>query len=204
MTGSLVHAPPASEAPATASSAPAWTSMTAHRCASTTCASSRRGTSWTTRARRCRTPARRTRPTSSRWPGCAPQFARRSVPVKAALLDQTVCAGVGNIYADEACWIARIDPRMPANELGPRRVARLHARGARDLLEHRSRTAAVRSRTTATASAARGCTTSACTCFVAPGSRATSAERPSNACASRGRSTHFCPRCQKSDTSRKD
>ncbi len=52
---------------------------------------------------------------------------RRTVAVKAALLDQSVAAGVGNIYADEACWRARIDPRTSASELGPRRVARLHA-----------------------------------------------------------------------------
>ena len=53
-------------------------------------------------------------------------FARRTVAVKAALLDQQVAAGVGNIYADEACWIARVDPRTPACDLGPRRVAALH------------------------------------------------------------------------------
>jgi formamidopyrimidine-DNA glycosylase len=54
-------------------------------------------------------------------------LARRTVPVKTALLDQRVAAGVGNIYADEACWYARIDPRTPASTLGPRRVSRLHA-----------------------------------------------------------------------------
>ncbi len=67
-------------------------------------------------------------------------LARRGVAVKAALLDQAVCAGVGNIYADEACWIARIDPRTPACELGPRRVARLYAALRETLtasLEHR-------------------------------------------------------------------
>ncbi|MFN8584644.1 MAG: bifunctional DNA-formamidopyrimidine glycosylase/DNA-(apurinic or apyrimidinic site) lyase [Dehalococcoidia bacterium] len=48
---------------------------------------------------------------------------RRVASVKATLLDQSVCAGIGNIYADEALWIARIDPRTPAAELGPRRVA---------------------------------------------------------------------------------
>ena len=52
---------------------------------------------------------------------------RRSVPVKTALLDQRVAAGVGNIYADEALWLAGIDPRAPANSIGPRRVRRLHA-----------------------------------------------------------------------------
>jgi formamidopyrimidine-DNA glycosylase len=61
-------------------------------------------------------------------------LARRSAPVKAVLLDQKVAAGVGNIYADEACWIAGIDPRTAADSLGPRRVARLHA-AIRETLE---------------------------------------------------------------------
>jgi formamidopyrimidine-DNA glycosylase len=51
---------------------------------------------------------------------------RRSIAVKAALLDQHVLAGVGNIYADEACWLARIDPRTPAASLSAQKVRRLH------------------------------------------------------------------------------
>ncbi len=40
------------------------------------------------------------------------RFRRRArTSIKAALLDQTVVAGVGNIYADESLWGARIDPR---------------------------------------------------------------------------------------------
>jgi formamidopyrimidine-DNA glycosylase len=42
----------------------------------------------------------------------AERFKRRSnTNIKAALLDQTVIAGVGNIYADESLWGAKIDPR---------------------------------------------------------------------------------------------
>ena len=51
----------------------------------------------------------------------------RQTTVKAVLLDQSVCAGVGNIYADEACWIASIDPRTEASRIGPTRAKRLHA-----------------------------------------------------------------------------
>ena len=54
-------------------------------------------------------------------------LSRRTAPVKTALLDQKVAAGVGNIYADEACWIAQIDPRTSCDRIGPRRAARLHA-----------------------------------------------------------------------------
>ncbi|MEL6329049.1 MAG: DNA-formamidopyrimidine glycosylase family protein [Planctomycetota bacterium] len=42
---------------------------------------------------------------------------RRSL--KAALLDQRVLAGVGNIYADESCFLAHLDPHRPTNLLRP-------------------------------------------------------------------------------------
>lgn len=38
-------------------------------------------------------------------------------PIKAALLDQAMIAGVGNIYADEALFLAGIHPRRPASRL---------------------------------------------------------------------------------------
>lgn len=50
---------------------------------------------------------------------------RRSIPVKQAILDQSVVAGVGNIYADEALFDARIHPMQPANSLSPPLVSRL-------------------------------------------------------------------------------
>lgn len=46
-------------------------------------------------------------------------------PVKAALLDQRVVAGLGNIYVSEALFRARISPRRLAGNLGPARIARL-------------------------------------------------------------------------------
>lgn len=46
--------------------------------------------------------------------------------VKAALMDQRLLAGVGNLLADEALWRARIHPATPVGELKPRRRHRLH------------------------------------------------------------------------------
>jgi formamidopyrimidine-DNA glycosylase len=54
-------------------------------------------------------------------------FSGRRAPVKAAILDQRVVAGVGNIYADEALFAARIHPAVPAGRLSRARIARLHA-----------------------------------------------------------------------------
>jgi formamidopyrimidine-DNA glycosylase len=50
-------------------------------------------------------------------------LARSRAPVKAQLLSQRPVAGVGNIYADEALWLARINPR--ARRVGRQRAARL-------------------------------------------------------------------------------
>jgi formamidopyrimidine-DNA glycosylase len=61
-------------------------------------------------------------------------LAGRRTPVKAALLDQKAVAGVGNIYADEALWRARIHPQRPAGELAPAEIAALR-RAVRKTLE---------------------------------------------------------------------
>lgn len=42
---------------------------------------------------------------------------KKSVPLKVALLDQRVVAGVGNIYASEALWLARLSPKRKASTL---------------------------------------------------------------------------------------
>ncbi len=47
--------------------------------------------------------------------------------VKRVLLDQTVASGIGNIYADEALWSARIHPETPAAALSTRTAGRLLA-----------------------------------------------------------------------------
>lgn len=54
-------------------------------------------------------------------------------PIKSALLDQSVLAGVGNIYADEALWRARIAPGRPARGLSVDDCERLAA-GIRGVL----------------------------------------------------------------------
>src|SRR6185437_16868266 len=46
--------------------------------------------------------------------------------IKAVLLDQSAIAGVGNIYADEACFRAKLHPATLANELTRADVKRLH------------------------------------------------------------------------------
>ncbi len=46
--------------------------------------------------------------------------------IKAALLDQSVLAGIGNIYADESLWLAKIHPSIKAGKLSRSRITALH------------------------------------------------------------------------------
>jgi formamidopyrimidine-DNA glycosylase len=54
-------------------------------------------------------------------------FHRSKAPVKAALLNQKLLHGVGNIYADEALFRARIRPRRRANTLKRDELRKLHS-----------------------------------------------------------------------------
>jgi formamidopyrimidine-DNA glycosylase len=57
----------------------------------------------------------------------------RRIAVKSALLDQRTVAGLGNIYADEALWYARVHPLRPAGTLTEEETRRVH-RGVRRAL----------------------------------------------------------------------
>ena len=54
------------------------------------------------------------------------RLAGRAGPIKAALLNQSLLAGVGNIYADEALFAAGIRPARRVSRISRRRLARLH------------------------------------------------------------------------------
>jgi len=53
------------------------------------------------------------------------KLSTRRAPVKALLLDQKIACGVGNIYADEACFIARISPLRQGRDLKHQDIERL-------------------------------------------------------------------------------
>ncbi len=53
-------------------------------------------------------------------------FQKTARTVKAVLLDQSIVAGLGNIYVDEALFRARIHPKRIANEISGRSIETLH------------------------------------------------------------------------------
>lgn len=113
-------------------------------------------------------------------------LASRRGPIKPVLLDQRVVAGVGNIYAAEALWKARISPRAVASSLSLSRVARL-LDGIRTALADGAR-AATRYADGDVPLAVYGREGEQCR-------RCGSAIRR---IVQAGRSTYYCPRCQRS------
>jgi formamidopyrimidine-DNA glycosylase len=113
------------------------------------------------------------------------RLARRRGGVKAALLDQTFVAGVGNLLADEILWRSRLHPRRRVETLAGDERARLH-RAIRlvasrwverydDILRMRSWLTPVRG---------------------VPGATCPRCRTPLERVAAAGRTTWFCPSCQ--------
>lgn len=49
-------------------------------------------------------------------------FKRKNIKIKSALLNQEILSGVGNIYADEALWRARVHPESLTSSLSPKKL----------------------------------------------------------------------------------
>jgi formamidopyrimidine-DNA glycosylase len=108
---------------------------------------------------------------------------KRRAPIKPVLLDQRVIAGLGNIYAAEALWHARISPGASASSLDERDVARLLA--------------AIR-RVIARATGARYTDSSVrrLAVYDRKGKACRRCGTPIERIVQAGRSTYFCPHCQ--------
>ena len=52
-------------------------------------------------------------------------LSKSSRPIKVVLMDQEKIAGLGNIYANEALWLTRVNPKKPANELSSHEAMQL-------------------------------------------------------------------------------
>lgn len=49
-------------------------------------------------------------------------YAQRKVKIKTALLSQEIMSGIGNIYADEALWRAKVHPEVRTNEMSLKKI----------------------------------------------------------------------------------
>lgn len=117
--------------------------------------------------------------------------------IKVALLDQTLIAGLGNIYVDEALHAARIHPLTPANSLNDVQIALLNKSIKRVLGKAiRSRGSSLRDYVDADGN--RGGFQKLHRVYDRMGERCRSCKRESIARITLGgRSTHYCPACQR-------
>jgi formamidopyrimidine-DNA glycosylase len=125
-------------------------------------------------------------------------LANRRAPVKAALLDQRAVAGVGNIYADEALWRARIHPLRQAGSLSKHEVAEL-----RKALRKALQTGIVRQGATLrdyrAPDGARGRMQDRFRVYGRAGEPCPRCGTPIEKIRAAGRGTWFCPSCQRDD-----
>ncbi len=122
---------------------------------------------------------------------------KRRRQIKALLLDQQVLAGLGNIYADEALWAARLHPLRRADAIPIARLRELHA-GMRRILREAIRGGGSTLRDYRNADGETGTFQGRHRIYGREGERCA---RDCGGIVRRevmaGRSSHYCPRCQR-------
>jgi len=125
----------------------------------------------------------------------AERLAGRRAPIKAAILDQRTVAGVGNIYADEALWRARVHPQTPAEALTPDEVGALY-RGIRESLRAGIRRQGSTLRDYRLPDGAEGGAQHEFKVYGRGGEPCDRCGTPIDKIRVAGRGTWYCPRCQ--------
>jgi len=123
------------------------------------------------------------------------QLRQRQRPIKNALLDQAIIAGIGNIYADEALFLSQIKPVILCSRLKQRQIQSLH-----DSIVHVLQTSIAAGGTSfSTFRDVRGINGNygqAAWVYGREGEPCRTCHQPIQRLKLAGRSTYFCPRCQ--------
>ena len=123
-------------------------------------------------------------------------FRNRKLAIKAALLNQTLLAGVGNIYADESLFHAGIRPRRAAGRLTRAELERLR-QALLKVLQHAIRLGGSSVSDYVDANGVRGFFQLEHCVYLRTGQPCRSCGTPIRRILLAGRGTHFCPRCQR-------
>jgi formamidopyrimidine-DNA glycosylase len=121
-------------------------------------------------------------------------LSRRRIAVKVALMDQKLVVGVGNIYASEALYLAKIDPRRPADEVAGH--AALLVKCIRKVLKDAIVSGGSSLRDFVDISGETGYFQHHFNVYGRAGKPCISCGTPIVALRQAGRSTFFCPQCQ--------
>ena len=134
-------------------------------------------------------------PLSLRPARLAQLLSRTRRPIKSALLDQTLIAGLGNIYADEALFAARIHPLTPAGDLSRDQITRLN-RSIKGILRRAIASRGSSLRDYVDANGQSGGFQKLHRVYAREDRPCLACQAPIQRIIVGGRSTHFCPACQ--------
>jgi formamidopyrimidine-DNA glycosylase len=123
-------------------------------------------------------------------------FRGRQLTIKAALLNQRLLTGVGNIYADESLFRAGIRPRRRAGRLTRSELERLRVE-LRAVLEHAIRLGGSSVSDYVDADGVRGFFQLEHCVYMRTGLPCLRCQTPIRRVVVAGRGTHYCPRCQR-------
>ena len=62
------------------------------------------------------------------------KLSNKRIPIKSALLDQTIVIGLGNIYVNEVLWECKIDPTIPSNQIALKQIKEI-IKWSHDIME---------------------------------------------------------------------
>ncbi|MFB5189586.1 bifunctional DNA-formamidopyrimidine glycosylase/DNA-(apurinic or apyrimidinic site) lyase [Alicyclobacillus fastidiosus] len=127
---------------------------------------------------------------------------KRSAPVKSVLLDQSVLAGLGNIYVDEALFHAGVHPLTSANRIGQRRCEVL-LKAIRDVLTRAIEAGGSSIRTYVNGYGRHGGFQIQLNAYGREGQPCLVCGQPIEKIRLGGRGTHYCPTCQPKSGRRK-
>jgi formamidopyrimidine-DNA glycosylase len=119
----------------------------------------------------------------------------RKAPIKSIILDQRRIAGIGNIYADEACFQAALEPRRLGMTLSEAEISRLHV-AIRSVLQTGVESRGASFRDYKDADGKQGSMHMYVKVFRRTGQPCYTCGTEIQRVVVGGRSTHFCPTCQ--------
>jgi formamidopyrimidine-DNA glycosylase len=120
---------------------------------------------------------------------------KRQRPIKNALLDQTLVAGIGNIYADEALFLSQIRPQTLCSALSLEQIQRLHA-AILDVLQTSIDARGTTFSDFRDVSGVNGNYGGIAWVYSREGEACRTCGEPIQRLKMAGRSAHFCPTCQ--------
>ena len=123
-------------------------------------------------------------------------FAKKKQAIKKVLMDQANVAGIGNIYADEILWAAKINPETPANTLTSGQFDSIY-KFTREILKKAIELRGTSSSDYRDTKGEKGRYEARLNAYRRTGLPCKRCQTPIERITLGGRGTHFCPNCQK-------